>query len=87
MTDLKTGVIANPKGVAIGALKDFVLDLKAGRAAYTVGVFDQIGELSNRVFVLSWEAVKVDPEMNTFTAHQEVVWVILEPLRAPAAGR
>lgn len=71
MTDLKTGVIANPKGVEIGAIKDFVLDLKAGRAAYTVGVFDQIGELSNRVFVLPWEAVKVDPETNTFTLSEE----------------
>ncbi len=71
MTDLKPGTIANPKGVEIGAIRDFVLDLKVGRIAYTIGVFDQIGKLSNRVFVLPWEVVKVDPEMNTFTLSED----------------
>ncbi len=71
MTDLKPGMLANPQGVEVGAIKDFVLDLKAGRIVYTVGVFDQIGELGNRVFVIPWEAVRVDPEMNTFTLSED----------------
>lgn len=67
MVDIQPGRLTNPKGVEIGAVQDFVLDLQAGRIVYTVGVFDQIGKLSGRVFVLPWELVKVDLEMKTFT--------------------
>lgn len=70
-TDLAPGTIANPKGVEIGEVKDFVLDLGTGRIAYTVGVFNQIGQSSDRVFVLPWEIVKVDLAMNTFTLSEE----------------
>jgi hypothetical protein len=71
MTDVDLGMIANPKGAEIGEVKDLVLDLEAGRIAYAVGVFDQIGELRNRVVVLPWGTVKVDLEMNTFTLSEE----------------
>lgn len=71
MTDVNPGIIANPKGAEIGAIKDLVLDLEAGRIAYAVGVFEQIGELRNRVFVLPWGIVKVDPGINTFTLSEE----------------
>lgn len=67
MAEENPGIIANPKGAEIGVIKDLVLDLEAGRIAYAVGVFDQIGKLRNRVFVLPWGTVKVDPEMSTFT--------------------
>jgi len=70
-TDLKTGMIANPEGAEIGTVKDLVLDLKAGRIAYVAGVFDQIGELANRVFFIPWGVVKVDPEMSTFTVSED----------------
>jgi len=70
-TDLAPGTIANPKGVEIGEVKDFVLDLGTGRIAYTVGVFNQLGQSSDRVFVLPWEIVKVDLAMNTFTLSEE----------------
>ncbi len=73
MTDLKPGTLTNPQGVQVGALKDFVLDLKAGRIAYTVGVFDHSGELGNRVFIIPWEAVKVDLETNTFTLSEDKI--------------
>jgi sporulation protein YlmC with PRC-barrel domain len=69
--DLKTGSIANSKGVEIGAVKDFVLDLEGKRIAYIVGSFDQAGELSNRVFVLPWGMVKVDLETSTFTLRED----------------
>jgi sporulation protein YlmC with PRC-barrel domain len=69
--DLAPGTIANPKGVEIGEVKDFVLDLGTGRIAYTVGVFNQIGQSSDRVFVLPWEIVKVDLAMNTFTLSED----------------
>lgn len=68
--DLKTGVIANPEGAEIGTVKDFVLDLKAGRIAYVVGVFDHMGKSSDRIFVIPWEVVKVDLETNTFTLNK-----------------
>jgi len=71
MTDENPGIIANPKGAEIGAIKDLVLDLETGRIAYAVGVFDHIGELRNRVFVLPWGTVKVDPEMSTFTLSED----------------
>jgi sporulation protein YlmC with PRC-barrel domain len=67
MTEETPGMIARPKGAEIGAVKDLILDLEAGRIAYAVGVFDQIGKLRNRVFVLPWGIVKVDPEISTFT--------------------
>jgi sporulation protein YlmC with PRC-barrel domain len=73
MTDLKPGTLTNPQGVQVGAIKDFVLDLEAGRIAYTVGVFDHSGELGNRVFVIPWEAVKVDLETNTFTLSEDKI--------------
>lgn len=64
-------MIANPRGAEIGEVKDFVLDLAVGRLAYAVGVFDHIGALRNRVFVLPWGTVKVDLELNTFTLSEE----------------
>jgi sporulation protein YlmC with PRC-barrel domain len=64
--NLTPGMIANPKGMEIGEVKDFVLDLEAGRIAYTVGVFKQMNEMRDRVFVLPWGMVKVDLETNTF---------------------
>jgi len=69
--DMSPGMIASPEGVEVGTVKDFVLDLEAGRIAYAVGVFDQIGELRNRVFVLPWGTVKVDLEMSTFTLSED----------------
>lgn len=71
MTEVNPGMIVNPQGAEIGAVKDLVFDLEAGRIAYAVGVFDQIGELRNRVFVLPWGTVKVDPEMSTFTLSED----------------
>ena len=71
MTDENPVMIANPKGAEIGAVKDLVLDLETGRIAYAVGVFDQIGVLRNRVFVLPWGTVKVDLEMSTFTLSED----------------
>ncbi|MBI3800697.1 MAG: PRC-barrel domain-containing protein [Deltaproteobacteria bacterium] len=82
-TDLKTGVIANPEGAEIGTVKDFVLDLKAGRIAYIVGVFDQIGESSKRIFVIPWEAAKVDSEINTFTLNEGKTVLESAPSFAP----
>ena len=69
--DIKPGRLATPKGVEIGTIQDFVLDLQAGRMVYTVGVFDHIGELRNRVFILPWEMVDVDLEMRTFTLSED----------------
>jgi sporulation protein YlmC with PRC-barrel domain len=69
--DLKPGLFTNPTGVEIGAVQDFVLDLQAGHIVYTVGVFDQIGKLKNRVFVLPWRMVKVDLERQTFTLGED----------------
>lgn len=70
-TDLTPGMIAGPKGTEIGEVKDFVLDLETGRIAYTVGVFNQMGQASNRAFVLPWGIVKVDPAMNTFILSED----------------
>ena len=70
-TDMSPGMIASPEGVEVGTVEDFVLDLEAGRIAYAVGVFDQIGALRNRVFVLPWGIVKVDLEMSTFTLSED----------------
>lgn len=70
MTDENSGIIVNLQGAEIGAVKDLVFDLEAGRIAYAVGVFDQIGELRNRVFVLPWETVKVGLEMSIFTLNE-----------------
>ncbi len=72
--DSKTVIITkNPEGVEIGAIKDFVLDLKAGRVAYAVGVFNRPEEFSNRVLVLPWEAVQLDLETNTFILNEDKV--------------
>lgn len=71
MTEVNPGIIANSQEAEIGAVKDLVLDLETGRIAYAVGVFDRIGELRNRVFVLPWGTVKVDPEMSTFTLSED----------------
>lgn len=71
MTDMSPGMIASPEGVEVGTVKDFVLDLEAGRIAYAVGVFDQIGVLRNRVFILPWGIIKVDLEMSTFTLNED----------------
>src|SRR5437867_2189153 len=62
MTDVQPGVLTSPKGAEIGAVQDFVLDLRTGRVVYTVGVFDRTGEVRDRVFLLPWEMVNVDLE-------------------------
>ena len=82
-TDLKTGVMATPKGAEIGTVKDFVLDLKAGRIAYIVGVFDRISASSNRMFVIPWEAIKVDLETNAFTLNEGKTVLESAPSFAP----
>jgi sporulation protein YlmC with PRC-barrel domain len=63
---LQPGAITNPAGAEIGTVKDFVLDLGAGRIVYAVGAFDRSKELSNKVFILPWEVVELDFETNSF---------------------
>jgi sporulation protein YlmC with PRC-barrel domain len=65
-TDLQPGAITNPAGAEIGAVKDFILNLEAGRIVYAVGAFDRDKELSNKVFIIPWEVVALDFETNTF---------------------
>ena len=71
VTDVQPGVLTSPKGAEVGAVQDFVLDLRTGRAVYAVGVFDRVGELRDRVFILPWEMVNVDLEARTFTLSED----------------
>src|SRR5262245_49644989 len=67
ITDTKPGIIVNTKGVEIGTIKDFVLDLEAGRIVYIIGAFDRFRQFGDKLFVIPWRRVKVDAEMTTFT--------------------
>lgn len=60
------GTVANPQEMVLGTIKDWVVDLSVGRIAYVVGALDCLAEFNNKLFVIPWEAVKVDPETNTF---------------------
>ena len=64
--DWQPGTVTNPIGTEIGTLLDFVLDLKTGRIAYAIGTFEQIPQFRNKLFVIPWGVIKLDPEMTTF---------------------
>lgn len=64
--DLQPGAITNPAGAEIGAVKDFILNLEAGRIVYAVGAFDRDKAFSNKVFIIPWEVIELDFETNTF---------------------
>jgi sporulation protein YlmC with PRC-barrel domain len=64
--DSQPGIIANPEGVELGRIKDFVLDLQTGRIAYVVGAFDHAKKFIDKLFVIPWGVVKLDPDMATF---------------------
>lgn len=66
LADVQTGIIANPQEMTLGMIKDWVFDLSVGRIIYVVGALDHLGEFNDKLFVIPWEAVKVDPETNTF---------------------
>lgn len=67
MIDSQPGAIATPEGREIGEVKDFILNLDAGRIAYVIGAFNQSAQFRNKLFVIPWGIVKLDSEQTMFT--------------------
>ncbi len=59
-------VVPEGSEIEIGKVKDFILDLDAGRVAYIVGVFDHLPQWKDKLFVIPWERVRLAPEMENF---------------------
>lgn len=64
--DAASGIITNEQEGELGMIKDFILDLQAGRIVYAVGSFDQLKNQKGKLFVIPWGVVKADTEMPVF---------------------
>lgn len=62
-----SGVLLSPDGEIIGAVVDFIFDLKANRILYAAGVLHTSEEFANRVLVFPWSSVQVNLDLNSFT--------------------
>jgi sporulation protein YlmC with PRC-barrel domain len=67
LLDAAPGIITNEQEGELGMIRDFILDLQAGRIVYAVGSFDQLKNQKGKLFVIPWGVVKADPEMPVFT--------------------
>lgn len=65
-SDLQLGVIKTPKGETIGALVDFIFNLRANRLLYAAGVMQTPDEFKNRVLIFPWSVMQADLDLNSF---------------------
>lgn len=61
------GIIMNEREGEVGMIRDFILDLQAGRIIYAVGSFERLKSQEDKLFVIPWGVVKADPETPFFT--------------------
>jgi sporulation protein YlmC with PRC-barrel domain len=66
-SESQPGVLTTPEGEILGAVVDFIFDLRANRILYTVGVLHSSEEFEDRVFVFPWKVAQVDIDTNSFT--------------------
>ena len=62
-----TNDVYNQKGVALGDIKEIMLDVREGKVAYAVLAFGGILGLGEKLFAVPWDALTVD------TAHERFI--------------
>lgn len=65
-----SGVLIAPDGEIIGAVVDFIFDLKENRILYAAGVLHPSEEFENRVLIFPWNSVQVNLDLNSFTLNE-----------------
>jgi hypothetical protein len=58
--------VVNPDGQHLGEVRDFMLDMKAGRMAFAVVTFGGFLGFGDKWFVLPWEILDWSPEKKRF---------------------
>ncbi|MGE0684225.1 MAG: PRC-barrel domain-containing protein [Candidatus Binatia bacterium] len=71
LADSQSGVLTTPDGEIIGAVVDFIFDLKANHILYVAGVLHTSEEFKNRVLIFPWSAVQVNLELNSFVLTED----------------
>ena len=79
--------IITPEGSEIGEVKDFIIDLDTRCIAYIVGAFNHLRHQKDALFVIPWERVKLDPEMENFAFIGDEITLGKAPHFSPAAWR
>jgi sporulation protein YlmC with PRC-barrel domain len=70
LSDSQPSVLTTSNGDVIGAVVDFVFDLRANRILYVAGVLQAPEEFKNRVFIFPWSLVQVDLDLNSFALNE-----------------
>jgi sporulation protein YlmC with PRC-barrel domain len=68
---LSAGTLANdkvldPRGNALGDIKEIMIDVTSGRVAYAVLSFGGFLGLGDKLFAIPWSMLKLDPARHVF---------------------
>jgi sporulation protein YlmC with PRC-barrel domain len=69
--DSQPGMLTTPDGEIIGAVVDFIFDLRANRILYVAGVLHAPEEFKNRVFIFPWSMMQVNLDLNSFALNED----------------
>ena len=64
-------MFTTPDGKVIGAVVDFIFDLRANHILYVAGVPLASEESRSRVFIFPWSSVQVNLELNSFVLNED----------------
>jgi len=77
--DSQLGVLTTPEGKVVGAIVDFIFDLKANRILYAAGVFQEPEKFKDRVLVFPWNIVHVNLDLNAFVLNSQEISLASAP--------
>ncbi len=63
--------VVNPKGDALGDIKEFMLDMRTGRVAYAVLSYGGLLGMGDKLFAVPWNALKLDTVNKRFVLNVE----------------
>lgn len=69
-SEAQSGVLTSPDGEIVGAIVDFIFDLRANRILYAAGVLHEPEEFRNRVLIIPWSLMQVNLDLNSFTVNK-----------------
>lgn len=58
--------VANPEGVDLGKIEDFMVDTDAGKVVYAILSFGGTLGMGNRLFAVPWNAMDLDTDKHAF---------------------
>ncbi len=64
---IKTDRVVNTAGEDLGRIEELMIDLDSGRVAYVVMSFGGFLGMSDKLFAIPWQALKLRPQEHAFT--------------------